>query len=107
MPREKINHAAPFTPVPDDCVGPAIHGESWPEPEVHLQWNREGDHGYGHAQVGIDLPRKYLLNLAEELERNADAPSVLAFSPVLGRPELNRLIQVARRARDQAYGRDE
>lgn len=107
MPREKINHAAPFTPVPDDCVAPAVHGESWPEPEVHVQWTHEGDHGFGHSQVGIDLPRGYVLHLAEELERRPDAPSVMAFSPVLERRELNRLIQTARRARDQAYGRDE
>lgn len=107
MPREKINHAALFEPRTDAGSGPEIHGESWPEPEVHIGWTCGVDHGPGFVQVSVDCPRAYILNLAEELRREPTQDSIGVFSPALVRDDVNALIRTSRRARDQAYGRDE
>lgn len=108
MPREKINQAAPFTPVPDNSVGLPIHGESWPEPEVHISWIHGTHDVAGHVQVAIDCDAEYLKHLVALAEDDrVDGTNMLVFSPVLDRVAVNKLIRTARRARDQAYGRDE
>ncbi len=109
MPREQINFPAPFEPVPDDCVPYPIHGEAWPEPELNVSWTRAADHGTGNVQVSLLLPVRYVEHLAADLA-TPDTPEpsgIGAFSPSLGRDELNRLIRTLRRARDAAYGADE
>lgn len=107
MPREKINHASEFTPASDDSSPAPVHGEAWPEPEANVSWTRGGDYGIGFVQVSLDCPRGYIENLMQDLARNGDTPGVSVFSPALKRGEINKLIQTLRRARDQAYGRDE
>jgi hypothetical protein len=111
MPKEQINYPEPFVPREPSSDGPstdpAIHGESWPEPTVHVSWlGATGDHD-GHAQVAIKAPRAYLKMLVEEDGAQAADAGPGVYSPVLDRTALNRLIRVLRRARDQAYGRDE
>jgi hypothetical protein len=107
MPREKINQAPEFIPCTHDGDCPPIHGEAWPEPEVHVSWTRGSDHGVGFVQVSLDCPHAYVESFARDLEADSDAPTVSVFSPSLDRSAVNRMIQTLRRARDQAYGRDE
>lgn len=107
MPREKINHAAEFTPHAYDGDWPPIHGEAWPEPEVHVSWTRGGDHGIGFVQVSLDCPHAYLDSFTKDTDRDSDVTTASVFSPSLDRSAVNRMIQTLRRARDQAYGRDE
>jgi len=106
MPREKINHAAPFEPTTNGD-GPAIHGESWPEPEALLSWTRGADYGPGFVQVALECPRAYILNLAADLKANPDMETIGVYSPALTRDHVNALVRTARKARDQAFGRDE
>lgn len=107
MPREQINHPAPFQPRAES-IGLAIHGESWPEPEVHLSWLAGSHDAPGHVQVAINCDVAYLRHLLAEAEDDRiDGPCAFAFSPILDRTAMNKLIRTARRARDQAYGRDE
>lgn len=109
MPREQINFPAPFEPHFDNSPDLAVHGESWPEPELNVSWTRAADHGMGNVQVSLLLPVGYVKHLGAALaEPDGLEPSGIgAFSPSLGRDELNRLIRTLRRARDQAYGADE
>jgi hypothetical protein len=116
MPKEQINFPAPFEPRctcsgNDGCTNcpPAIHGEAWPEPELNIGWGKANDYGPGHVQVSMLLPVGYLKHLAASLaSADAAAPAgIAAFSPALSRDELNRLIRMARKARDEAFGRDE
>ncbi len=111
MPKEQINYPEPFVPrEPSGTAGsgdPAIHGESWPEPTVHVSWlSATGDHD-GHVQVAIKAPRAYLKMLTEESDTQPFVAEPGVYSPVLDRVALNKMIRVLRKARDQAYGRDE
>ncbi len=109
MPREQINYPAPYEPSVANSADLAVHGESWPEPEVHVSWTRTADHGPGHVQVSLLLPVGYVKHLAAALDApDTPEPSGIgAYSPALTRDELNRMIRTLRRARDQAYGQDE
>lgn len=92
MPREKINQAGTaFDPhsACSETVG------------VQVGWARDG-----HVQLCLEADTKYFTYVTE----HPDAPEVgrtTAYSPVLSRSEVNNLIRALRRARDQAYGRDE
>lgn len=111
MPREQINYPDTFVRDPAyDKIG--IHGQSWPNPVIHVSWYPQKDDA-GYAQVSIQCPTAYIEHMAA-LVRESDGPEALpdtgfihAFSPALKRHEINKLIRVLRRARDQAYGRDE
>ncbi len=109
MPREQINFPAPFEPQFDNSPDLAVHGESWPEPELNVSWTRGVDHGIGVVQVSMLLPVAYVKHLANSLAdpERMEPSGIGAFSPSLSRDELNRLIRTLRRARDQAYGHDE
>ena len=110
MPREQINFPGPFKPQYDNSSEMAIHGESWPEPELNVSWNKDGDCASGRVQISIDLPVDYVRHLAKCIEDDETGlhPSAIgAFTPALSRDDINRMIRVLRRARDQAHGRDE
>lgn len=112
MPREQINYPKPFEPCESSTSGstndPIIHGESWSEPIVSVNWlGATGDHD-GHAQVSIEVSRKYLEMLADrDYDQSSRGMTATVYSGVLARADLNRLVRSSRRARDQAYGRDE
>lgn len=125
MPREQIN----YPPIGfDDCSTDeptatltADHQQGVPvyarrgvagrahEPTVHVGWLNSPD-GAGWVQVHMEAAPEYFRFVADHpdgpsLEQGVQRTS--AYSPVLNRDEINRLIRVLRRARDQAYGRDE
>lgn len=88
MPREQITYAQADSPHV--------------QPELHVSWNKAGSMP-GHVQVAIETNRPALATyLAED-----ETAIVGVYTEVLSRGDINRLIQVLRRARDQAYGRDE
>ncbi|QDK02666.1 hypothetical protein PP304_gp205 [Gordonia phage Phendrix] len=78
MPKEAVQRAS--TP---DCSDVTVH------------WSKE----QGHVQVAIT---RY-----GEIWTDPDANSTTLYSEAMTRYELNQMIKTLRRARDQAYGRDE
>ena len=111
MPKEQVNFPGPFVPRDPSKDGstddPIIHGESWPEPTVHVRWLSANRNIDGHVQIAIEAPRDYLKMLTEGDGKCSfgDMPGV--YSPAMTRSELNRFILLLKRARDQAYGKDQ
>jgi hypothetical protein len=106
MPREQINFPQPVETQYGSCDGKGNseqHVEVNTDPAVHVNWHNAGnDHG-GHVQVSLECDRAYLASFTDVLDddrRNL-------YSPVLTRSDVNKLIRTLRKARDQAYGRDE
>lgn len=81
MPKEQVNY-----PKED-------------EPIVSIHWQKATGDYDGHVQVSIQVSHDYLTTLLAD-------HSGTVFSGVLDRAALNRGIQVGRRARDEAYGKD-
>lgn len=104
MPREQINFPAIQDVKNFDPTGAPIHGEAWRDPVLLVSWQANPDHE-GHVQVALSNPQSYLKSaMGSAVTSDQD---IELFTPVLNRDQLNRLIRVLRRARDQAYGRDE
>jgi len=78
------------------------------EPSLDITWNRSG-----WVQVSIDFERAQWKRIVEEQDRyeaelGENAPmSQAIYTDVLTRAEINNMIKVLRKARDQAYGADE
>ncbi len=106
MPKEMINSPRVFDPTAVDERTPPIHGEAWADPTLHVSWHRNGDVNMpGHVQVALGLPIEYVKHLMCCFD--GVTPSMDAYTPPLTRQDLNKLILTLRKARDQAYGRDE
>lgn len=73
--------------------------ETYTEAAVHVSWHNAGNDHHGHVQVALECDRSYF-------EQFPDEPRGSRFSPVLSRSDVNKLILILRRARDQAYGKD-
>jgi hypothetical protein len=111
MPKEKINrpkatggslacfvNGKPVPPLSDTVVG--LDGSV-----VQVGWHKDS-----WVQVSIEADVTYLRFAADtpDAEPNtSDSQRSTVYSPPLERDELNNLIRVLRRARDQAFGRDE
>ncbi|ACU71773.1 hypothetical protein Caci_2864 [Catenulispora acidiphila DSM 44928] len=122
MPKDQINFPETIEHV--GRTGDAASGEpmssgmdgasTWYEPIVNVRWHAAGDDKIGNVQVSLQAPIAAWTQMGDEL-RKAEEKAVgweegwmpEAYSPSLSRSELNRLIRTLRRARDQAYGRDE
>lgn len=105
MPREQINYPSPSIPrdpdAPEDC------DEMWTDAALHVHWGSGFDENItSSVQIAFEADPVYLRFAAEHAGDNETARPVL-FSPTLERSEINKLIRTLRRARDQAYGRDE
>ncbi len=97
--------------------GCSIIADTWPQVTVH--WGAAGHDRGGNVQVSLIEYEKPAwgdwnkrVNEALELQSPVRDVDVLTIerethSMVLSRSELNDLIRVLRRARDQAYGKDE
>lgn len=103
MPKEQINfpeaqqtHAA----VMDGGVVTEQSTTTYTDPAVHVNWHAAGTDRGGHVQVSLECDRSYYEQFPDEVRGER-------YSPVLSRSEVNKLIRILRRARDQAYGRDE
>ncbi len=108
MPKEQINRTQWKKIVlggglPGDDKPGVVHGTI--EPEVYVRWTPG-------AFVQISMAHYHTVpweELAPDDEDNPRAwPAPLdTYSGILSRNELNDFIKTLRRARDQAYGRDE
>ena len=121
MPKEQINypdvieHRSTGTASSDEPVrGPLGDGTTWYEPIVNVRWHSAGHDRIGNVQVSLQAPIAAWTQMADSLRDAIDKAVEWeegwmpeAYSPSLSRSEINTLIRVLRRARDQAYGRDE
>lgn len=99
---------------PPECV---VMTDVWPQ--VSVRWAAAGHDRTGNVQVSLveynqttwaEYCARLEMALTErDTVRNVDllGEAEETFSMVLSRSELNDLIRILRRARDQAYGRDE
>lgn len=104
MPKEQINFPVPTETHFGSCDGNGVveQGiETYTDPAVHVNWHNVGNDHDGHVQVSLECDQSYLDQKPPGEGRR------FIYSPVLTRSDVNKLIRVLRRARDQAYGRDE
>jgi hypothetical protein len=99
MPREQINYPSAVMETSEASGTPATVVQP-ADPALHVNWSTAG-----HVQVAFEADPSYL-KIALDAPNEADGRTSM-YSPVLERGEINKLIRVLRRARDQAYGRDE
>lgn len=125
MPKEQITWPqavqlgppCEHTEIPCSC--PRI-ADTWPQ--VNVRWAAAGHDRYGNVQISLVEYEKptwdeYSTRLEQALNEVSERMAVRdgdilkeekeTFSAVLSRSEINEFIKVLRRARDQAYGRDE
>jgi len=96
VPKEQINYA-PHVILPD--------GKTPIAPEVSIHWS-PGDAGY--VQVGMEFSVDDMLGYLNQLRKDSPMDHRATFyTDTLKRPDLQKLIRVARRARDAVYGGDE
>lgn len=77
--------------MPKEVIHPSVpRSEGEPIGDVAVHWDRD-------TQVQVSVTR----------HEGGDAPKWSIHSEPLTRVQINDLIRVLRRARDQAYGRDE
>lgn len=124
MPRERIHHGTLYAYTkeyneglpPSDVIGrPYRPGDPIPEgatvteePSLDVTWQRDSaNEGIGWVQVSIDMPRDKWFSNIKELEADASIIGRAIYTETLSRDELNKMIRVLRRARDQAFGADE
>lgn len=126
MPKERINHFAEQITLPEvepvhhncapgGCTGTCdVVAETWPT--VYVRWGAGGHDKLDISNVQIVLAEHEKPLWKDWLETDPwgqetafPAPPVKreVYSAVLTRSEINKLIKVLRRARDQAYGVDE
>lgn len=110
MPREQINYVILDQQAwtNQDGTYPQnnnVLGGPWRDPALHVSWHAEDEHSTGHVQVAFEADPAYLKFGAEHPNEDRERSSV--WSPVLTRADINKLIRTLKRARDQAYGRDE
>jgi len=123
MPKEQINYPSAIehpgritTAASGDPASSGLDGdEAWYEPVVNVRWHTAGHDRAGNVQVSLQAPIAAWAQMGDRL-RDAERNKTVeweegwmpeAYSPSLSRSEINGLIKVLRRARDQAYGRDE
>lgn len=109
MPREQINFPHPQVTHSGSIDENGIveqSSETHTDAAIHVQWLRGAEHDTpGHVQIAFEADPSYLKIVVAEPNELDGRTS--AYSPVLSRAEINKMIQVLRKARDQAYGRDE
>lgn len=92
----QIDEGMPFAvkATPED-------GSSHMTPGMEIVWNRSG-----WVQIGVDIPREWILAKAKELEAIPDITATAIYADV-SRFQANKLIAIMRRARNAAFGADE
>lgn len=123
MPKELIGFPV-VQQMHHDCLpgegcppGCTITTDVWPQ--LSVRWAGAGHDRTGNVQVSLverkNVPWEEYVSRLEDALAKRDAVRDVdlleeereTFSMVFSRSELNDLIRVLRRARDQAYGRDE
>jgi hypothetical protein len=106
MPREQITY--PRRRIediePEGGRTPVSVEDSYSHaPEVSVVWNSQGGEMSGWVQIMTNVDRRWVERL---LRDDPDTTHVSLYTEILTREECNKLIQVTRRARDRAYGKD-
>lgn len=101
MPREQINHPPLCEPTPEWPATPAPGIRAWRDASLHVSWRPDS-----HVQIAVEMDVAYA-QMAVDAPTDGEAARTEVFVPPLTREEINKLIRTLRRARDQAYGRDE
>lgn len=103
MPHVQINHPEPTTTLTGSCDRDAgvieQHEEIYTDPAVHVSWQPGTDDRDGHVQVALECDRSYF-------EKFPDEDRGCRYSPPLSRRAVNRMIDMLRDARDEAFGPD-
>lgn len=112
MPKEKINHVnlddATWTDQDGTCPrNNNVLGGAFRDPSVEVYWMKYPDGQAGHVQVGIEADHTHLAAAASGEYNCRPQGRGLVLTGVLTREQVNTMIRVLRRARDQAYGKDE
>ncbi len=123
MPSEKINYPQPVKmhhscglPTEDDDGPCTCTPTADTMPSIHVRWGAGGHDKLTISNVQIVLTKHEQPAWDEWIKTDPyagpsafPAPPVAedVYSAVLSRSELNKMIKVLRRARDQAYGTDE
>jgi hypothetical protein len=84
--------------MPKETVYSKYYGRSTPdhpEPEVTVGWSKESE----HVEMAVLMP--------EGVPLEVNFPESNGWYAQLDRAGINRLIKILRKARDDAYGRDE
>ncbi len=108
MPREQINYPQLHVVHLDSSDGPDGGTDiDTIDPELHVSWMPDM-----HVQLALVADPKYFAFCADSVNEGSifsteEHKRSSAWTPVLKRQELNKLIRVLRRARDSAYGKDE
>lgn len=125
MPRERIHHGKMCVYLPSDDtdttgyplqarvytewtpelgkeLGP--DAEMFTEPSLDISWTREPA---GYVQTSICFSRERWIEIGKMLEDDHLVSEYSIYTDVLSRDEINNMIRVLKRARDQAYGADE
>lgn len=99
MPRETVVHGTEYVHSHLSEDGRSGEVEHRQNPDVNVNWNRDGE----WVQLAVTVDRRYL----EDLLLGPVADRVSIPTEVLTRQQINHLIRTLRRARDAAYGSDE
>lgn len=114
MPKEQINRQKRYkvvVGVVPDKNGMMTSGEEFDgqDPILNINWLKS-DIGAGHVQISVDVPMSAIYEAADAnraaVNDAAAANSSLVWTPPLERDEINKMIRILRRARDQALGAD-
>jgi hypothetical protein len=120
MPREQITHnriVEQTTPPDVDGIPSATISVEQPRRNLHVGWNRDGEWVQVAVEVTVAELRDMLAAAEAEAEAEArrlsemgeyavEAHQFKVWTDVLSRAEINQTVQVLRRARDAAYGKD-
>lgn len=105
-----VEQGAPVTEVPTVLLGEvpsARRGTAGTsEQTISVSWLNSSD-GTGWVQLALEGDVDYFKFVQEFPDADSTSERTTAYTPVLDRQEINRLIKALRRARDAAYGRDE
>jgi len=123
MPKTQINYPSEIehrgyvdTAESDSPASSGMDGNNaWYEPILNVRWHAAGHDRSGNVQVSLQAPVAAWTQMGDRLREAEQGDTTHweegwmpeAYSPSLSRSEINALIKTLRRARDQAYGRDE
>lgn len=109
MPKEQINYPRTEKIYVDSSIDSPREEDAVAhvDPALIVHWNPAGDDRSGLVQVSTVKYDQVKWSEYDEAPAWPREPSAELFSPPLSRSEINAMIRVLRRARDQAYGRDE
>lgn len=100
MPREQINYPAAVMETGADGGAPSVIKAAGPA--LHVSWHASPA---GTVQIRFDANPDFIQEAADFPDPETGRSAM--YTDELTRAEINKMIRTLRRARDQAYGKDE